>query len=198
MEKKAGGSVEVAEWELFLEKLTRANQIENLNEYLDGKATLTVEKTAEEKAEQEEARKAAEARRAEKAAAKKALLDSIGIERQLKTVAKLKEQERRDSIAQAARKAKARAKMKERYERKRRKGKGLVIDSAVMLRLDSAVRRDEHVLDSMLTRWVDSLDSVLYARSDADSTATPVPMFTLSAAIAERSRICTKSRSRKN
>ena len=60
MEKKTGGSVEVAEWELFLEKLTRENQIENLNEYLDGKATLTVEKTAEEKAEQEAARQAAE------------------------------------------------------------------------------------------------------------------------------------------
>lgn len=128
----------------------------------------------EKKRLKEEARKAAEARRAEKAAAKKALLDSIGIERQLKAVAKLKEQERRDSIAQAARKAKARAKMKERYERNRRKGKGLVIDSAVMLRLDSAVRRDEHVLDSMLTRWVDSLDSVLYARPDTDSTAMPV------------------------
>jgi len=69
MEKKTGGSVEVAEWELFLEKLTRENQIENLNEYLDGKATLTVEKTAEEKAEQEAARQAAEeaARQAEEA-----------------------------------------------------------------------------------------------------------------------------------
>lgn len=128
----------------------------------------------EKKRLKEEARKAAEARRAEKAAAKKALLDSIGIERQLKAVAKLKEQERRDSIVQAARKVKARAKMKARYDRLRRKGKRLVIDTAVMMRLDSTVRSDERTLDSMLTRWVDSLDSVLWYRPEIDSAAMPV------------------------
>lgn len=122
----------------------------------------------------EEARKAAEARRAEKAAAKKALLDSIGLERQMRNTAKLKEMERRDSIADAKRKAKARAKMKARYDRLRSKGKLFLVDTAVMQRLDSMVRSDEQVMDSMLTRWTDSLDSVLWSRPAADSTATPV------------------------
>lgn len=122
----------------------------------------------------EEARKAAEARRAEKAAAKKALLDSIGIQRQIKTTAKLREMERRDSIADAKRKAKARAKMKARYDRLRSKGKLFLVDTALMQRLDSTVRSDERHLDSLLTRWVDSLDSVLYPRVAVDSLTGPV------------------------
>ena len=91
MEKKTGGSVEVAEWELFLNQLTRTRQIENLNDYLDGKATLTVEQSAEERAKRAEAaaeakriaeeRAAAEAKRLAEEAAKKAAEEAAAREK---------------------------------------------------------------------------------------------------------------------
>ncbi len=51
MEKKSGASLEPDEISVFLDAITKQNQIENVDDYLDGKAKLTVEKPkAEEKA----------------------------------------------------------------------------------------------------------------------------------------------------
>ena len=108
----------------------------------------------------EAARAAAEAKRAEKAAAKKILLDSIGEERQRRANIKLRAIEERDSIKQAARKEKARAKMQARMERDRRKGIVHLIDSATFRQVDSLVPIDLNVVDSIMGRFADSLDSL--------------------------------------
>lgn len=133
--------------------------------------TLTVkERRALERMKQkEEARKIAEERRAAKAAARKALLDSIAIERQIKTTAKLKEQERRDSIAAAKQLEKRRAKVRARYERGLKKGKRLTIDSTFLPLVDSLYKIDELLFDSLLRHQIDSLDSIFWAIQPQDS-----------------------------
>ena len=73
VEKKSGGSADDVEFARFFQKVTRENQIENIDEYLDGKATIRIpesaKKPAEAKApkapEAEEKPKAAEAPKAE-------------------------------------------------------------------------------------------------------------------------------------
>ena len=108
----------------------------------------------------EAARAAAELRRAERAAAKKILLDSIAIERQKKTNAKLRQMEVRDSIRQAARRAKARAQMQKRLERDHRRGILHLIDSVTFRQVDSAIVFDMQFVDSVMERIADSLDSL--------------------------------------
>ena len=65
VEKKSGGSADDVEFARFFQKVTRENQIENIDEYLDGKATIkipeTAKKAAEEKVEAPKAQVAAEA-----------------------------------------------------------------------------------------------------------------------------------------
>ncbi len=46
LDKKTGGSLDGGEWELFLCKMTLDNQIENLGDYLDGKATIHADRPA--------------------------------------------------------------------------------------------------------------------------------------------------------
>ncbi|MBQ7377726.1 MAG: translation initiation factor IF-2 [Clostridia bacterium] len=46
LEKKAGGALEDDEMEIFFQKYTVDNQLKNLGDYLDGVATLTVERAA--------------------------------------------------------------------------------------------------------------------------------------------------------
>ncbi len=133
--------------------------------------TLTVkERRALERMKQkEEARKIAEERRAAKAAARQALLDSIAIERQIKTTAKLKEQERRDSIVAAKQLEKRRAKVRARYERGLKRGKRLTIDSTFLPRVDSLFKIDELLFDSLMRYRIDSLDSIYLAMQPQDS-----------------------------
>ena len=82
IEKKSGGSADDVEFARFFQKVTRENQIENIDEYLDGKATIRIpesEKKAPEKTEapktevkaeaKAEAAKPAEAPKAEAAKA---------------------------------------------------------------------------------------------------------------------------------
>lgn len=108
----------------------------------------------------EAARAAAELKRKERAAAKKALLDSIAIERQKKTNQKLRAMEVSDSIRQAKRLEKARAKMRQRMERERRRGIVHLIDSATFRQVDSALVFDMNFVDSVMGRMADSLDSL--------------------------------------
>ena len=51
LDKKAGDQLDADEWSLFLDRLTKANQIENIDDYLDGKATLRVDRPAPVKKE---------------------------------------------------------------------------------------------------------------------------------------------------
>ena len=51
IDKKTGASLEAEEFELFMDKLTRENQIENLDDYLDGKATIVSEEKEKEREE---------------------------------------------------------------------------------------------------------------------------------------------------
>ena len=124
--------------------------------------TLSVkERRALEKIKlKEAARAAAELKRQERAAAKKALLDSIAVERQKKTNIKLRAMEVRDSIRQAARLEKAREKMRQRMERDRRRGIQHLVDSAVFRQVDSALAYDVQFVDSVMERMADSLDSL--------------------------------------
>ena len=48
MEKKSGANADDVEFALFFQKVTKANQIENLDEYVKGTATIRAEKPAEE------------------------------------------------------------------------------------------------------------------------------------------------------
>ena len=47
MEKKSGANADDVEFALFFQKVTKANQIENLDEYVKGAATIRAEKVAE-------------------------------------------------------------------------------------------------------------------------------------------------------
>ena len=67
MEKKSGANADDVEFALFFQKVTKAHQIENLDEYVTGAATIRIERTPEEQAELDA--KAAE--KAAKAAAPK-------------------------------------------------------------------------------------------------------------------------------
>ena len=108
----------------------------------------------------EAARAAAELKRKERAAAKKALLDSIAVERQKKTNLKLRAMEVSDSIRQAKRLEKVRAKMLQRMERDRRRGIVHLIDSATFRQVDSALVVDMNFVDLVMGRIADSLDSL--------------------------------------
>ncbi len=44
LDKKSGASLDAEEWNLFLTQLTKSHQLENLGDYLDGKATIHVQK----------------------------------------------------------------------------------------------------------------------------------------------------------
>lgn len=120
----------------------------------------------------EAAREAAELKRKERAAAKKALLDSIAVERQKKTNIKLRAMEVRDSIRQAERLAKAREKMKARMERDRRRGIVHLIDSATFRQVDSLLPFDMNFVDSVMGRMADSLDSLHRMAMLIDTTDT--------------------------
>ena len=69
MEKKSGANADDVEFALFFQKVTKANQIENLDEYVKGTATIRAEKPAEEP-KAEEAPKAEAKPAAPKAEAK--------------------------------------------------------------------------------------------------------------------------------
>lgn len=53
VEKKSGGSADDVEFARFFQKVTRENQIENIDEYLDGKATIRVPHTEKKAAVKE-------------------------------------------------------------------------------------------------------------------------------------------------
>ena len=116
------------------------------------------------KAAKEEAKQAAIARKAEKAKAKKELLEKIAIERQAKTTARLKAQERRDSIAHAKQVAKLREKMNRRYQARLRKGKVEPFDTTAVWNFRLGVLADIRRTDSLLDRHLDSLDSLRIAK----------------------------------
>ena len=44
LEKKSGGSIDGDEFEIFMQKLTLANQIKDIDSYRDGKTKLSSEK----------------------------------------------------------------------------------------------------------------------------------------------------------
>ncbi len=98
--------------------------------------------------------------RAAKAAAKRELLEKIAAERQAKKTAKLKEQERRDSIAEAKRRAKVKAKMRARYQRDLKRGRTMQVDTAALAQFLFGVERDIDTMDMELARVWDSLDSL--------------------------------------
>lgn len=111
-------------------------------------------------------------KRAAKAAAKKELLEQIAIERQAKKTAKLREQERRDSIAQAKQRAKVKAKMRARYLRDLKRGRTLQVDTTELAQFLLGVGRDIDTLEIGLLRVQDSLDSLWsIARIETDSIA---------------------------
>ena len=57
LDKKSGGGAEAEEYELFLNAITKSHQIKNIDDYIDGKTKITVEKP---KAEAKPAPKAEE------------------------------------------------------------------------------------------------------------------------------------------
>ena len=71
LEKKSGANADDVEFALFFQKVTKANQIENLDDYVKGTATIRAEKKAEPApvAEEKAAEKAAPKAEAEKPAA---------------------------------------------------------------------------------------------------------------------------------
>ena len=46
LDKKSGDQLDTDEWSLFLDRLTKANQIKNIDDYLSGKATLRADRPA--------------------------------------------------------------------------------------------------------------------------------------------------------
>ena len=72
MEKKSGANADDVEFALFFQKVTKANQIENLDEYVKGAATIRAEKVAEPAPEVKEEAKPAPAPKAEAKPAPKA------------------------------------------------------------------------------------------------------------------------------
>ncbi len=52
LEKKSGANADDVEFALFFQKVTKANQIENLDDYVKGVATIRAEKAAEDKPEE--------------------------------------------------------------------------------------------------------------------------------------------------
>ena len=66
LDKKTVDQLDADEWSLFLDRLTKQNQIENIDDYLDGKATLRVDRPAPvKKAEAPKEEKKSEAPAAE-------------------------------------------------------------------------------------------------------------------------------------
>ncbi|MBP3606301.1 MAG: translation initiation factor IF-2 [Clostridia bacterium] len=61
LEKKSGANADDMEFALFFQKVTKANQIENLDDYVKGVASIRAEKPAEEAKPVEEAKPAAKA-----------------------------------------------------------------------------------------------------------------------------------------
>ena len=72
MEKKSGANADDVEFALFFQKVTKANQIENLDEYVKGAATIHAEKVAEPAPEVKAEEKVAPAPKAEAKPAPKA------------------------------------------------------------------------------------------------------------------------------
>ena len=100
--KKSGTVLDAEEMEVFWQCYTADNQIENIDEYLDGKATLRIEPSPEEKAAAaEKERLEAEARAAEEA--------RIAAEQKAAEEARLAEEAKREEEARLAAEAAARA-----------------------------------------------------------------------------------------
>ena len=137
---------------------------------VDSLAADTVQLTpAEQKAlakrqAKEAAKQAALEKRQAKAQAKKELLEKIAIERQIKTTARLRAQEQRDSIAHAKQMAKLREKMNRRYQARLRKGKVEPYDTTGLYQFYKGVVADTRTVDSLLGRHLDSLDSLRAAQ----------------------------------
>ena len=72
LEKKSGANADDLEFALFFQKVTKANQIENLDDYVKGVATIRAEKKPEEASESVEKAPAAEAKPDPKAEEKSA------------------------------------------------------------------------------------------------------------------------------
>lgn len=137
---------------------------------LDSLAADTVQLTPAEqralakRAAKEAAKQAALEKKAAKAKAKKELLEQIAIERQIKTTARLRAQEQRDSIAHAKQMAKMREKMNRRYQARLRKGKVEPYDTTGLYQFYKGVVADTRTVDSLLGRHLDSLDSLRAAQ----------------------------------
>ena len=123
----------------------------------------------ERKQQKEEQKKRAAEMRAKRDSARKVLLDSIAIQRQIKNTAKLKEQERRDSIAAAKALEKRRAKVRAYYERNLKKGKRFETDSTFLPMVDSLFQLDFESFDQLMSHRIDSIDSVRIAHLPKDT-----------------------------
>ena len=71
IDKKSGATVDSDEFELFMQKLTLANQIKNIDAYLDGTVKLACKRNAPKAAPKAEEKKAEAAKAAEQKTAKK-------------------------------------------------------------------------------------------------------------------------------
>ena len=107
IEKKSGGSVELDEFELFVQKVTVSHQIKDADAYRDGRIKITsagakekAKKAALEKAAAEKA--ALEKAAAEKAAAEKAAAEKAALEAKKKAEEKAKMQRMADKPRQDA------------------------------------------------------------------------------------------------
>ncbi len=111
IDKKTGASLDGDELDVFMETVTRQNQIENLADYLDGKATIVSE---EKEKEREEARARAEAEAKAKAEAEA----KARAEAEAKAKAEAEARAKAEAEAKAKAKAEADAKAKAEAEAK--------------------------------------------------------------------------------
>ncbi len=117
MDKKTTSSaLDSDEMDLFLDTITRENQIENLGEYLDGKATIVSEEKEQQRAE-EKARAEAEAKAKAEAEAKA----KAEAEAKAKAEAEAEAKAKADAEAKAKAKAEAEAKAKAAQAQKKQK-----------------------------------------------------------------------------
>ena len=112
IDKKTGASLEDEEFEVFLQALTEQNQIENLSDYLSGKATIVSEaKEAEIKAKAEaEAQAKAEAEAKAKAEAEAKAKAEAEAKAKAEAEAKAREKAKAEAVAKAKAEAEAKAK----------------------------------------------------------------------------------------
>ena len=117
IDKKTGASLDSDEMDVFLESITRQNQIENLGEYLDGKATIVSEKKEQQKAEAEAKAKAeAEAKAKAEAEAKAKAEAEAKAKAEAEAKAKAEAEAKAKAEAEAKAKAEAEAKAKAKAE----------------------------------------------------------------------------------